>query len=80
MRRFKISFTMRLLVKRLLKLFMIVLTKRKFTRYEILERYGQISHDAAKEKAIGEYKVFNKHQKIVSDFDKEIKKIQGDQK
>lgn len=52
----------------------------KFNRYEILEGYGHISHNTAKQKAIGEYKEFNKHQKIVSDFDKEIKKIQGEQK
>lgn len=52
----------------------------KFNRYEILEGHGQISHNTAKEKAIGEYKEFNKHQKIVSDFDKEIKRIQGEQK
>lgn len=52
----------------------------KFNRYQILEGYGQITHSAAKQKAIGEYKEFNKHQKIVSDFDREIKKIQGEQK
>lgn len=51
----------------------------KFNRYEILEGHGQITHSAAKQKAIGEYKEFNKHQKIVSDFDREIKKIQGEQ-
>jgi hypothetical protein len=50
----------------------------KFNRYEILEGHGQISHNTAKQKAIGEYKEFNKHQKIVSDFDKEIKRIQGE--
>lgn len=52
----------------------------KFNRYEILEGNGQISHAEAKKKAISEYKEFNKHQKIVSDFDKEIKKIQGEHK
>ncbi len=52
----------------------------KFNRYEILEGHGSVSHRAAKEKAIGEYREFNKHQKIVSDFDKEIKKILGEQK
>jgi hypothetical protein len=52
----------------------------KFNRYEILEGHGQISHNTAKEKAIGEYKEFNKYQKIISDFDKEIKRIQGEQK
>lgn len=51
----------------------------KFNRYEILEGHGHITQSAAKQKAIGEYKEFNKHQKIVSDFDREIKKIQGEQ-
>jgi hypothetical protein len=41
---------------------------------------GRVSHNAAKQKAIGEYKEFNKRQKIISDFDKEIKKIQGRRK
>lgn len=50
----------------------------KFNRYEILKGHGRISHSNAKEKAIGEYKEFNKNQKIVSDFDKEIRKIKGD--
>jgi hypothetical protein len=48
----------------------------KFNRYEILKRHGQISHNMATQKAIGEYKEFNQHQKIVSDFDQEIRKIQ----
>ncbi|MCQ2011298.1 virulence RhuM family protein [Sporolactobacillus sp. STSJ-5] len=52
----------------------------KFNRYELLEGHGHISHSAANKKAIDEYNEFNKHQKIVSDFDREIKKIQGDQK
>lgn len=38
------------------------------------------THSAAKQKAINEYKKFHKHQKIVPDFDREIKKIQGEQK
>lgn len=52
----------------------------KFNRYEILEGHGHIKHSAAKQKAIGEYKEFNKYQKIDSDFDREIKKIQGELK
>jgi hypothetical protein len=47
----------------------------KFNRYEILEGHGKITQTAAKAKAIDVYKKFNKHQRIVSDFDKEIKKI-----
>lgn len=45
----------------------------KFNRYEILDGHGHITHTAAKDKAIGEYKEFNKHQRINSDFDKIIK-------
>ncbi|QIB70689.1 virulence RhuM family protein [Aminipila butyrica] len=52
----------------------------KFNRYEILEGHGRISSNVAKTKAIGEYKEFNKHQKIISDFDKEMKKVQGEHK
>ena len=50
----------------------------KFNRYDILKGHGRISHNEAKKKAIEEYKELNKHQKIDSDFDKEIRKIQGD--
>ncbi|WP_027398433.1 RhuM family protein [Anaerovorax odorimutans] len=52
----------------------------KFNRYEILEGHGHILHRSAEKKAIDEYKEFNKHQRIVSDFDKEIKQIQGEHK
>lgn len=50
----------------------------KFNRYEILDGHGRVSHVTARQKAIDEYKEFNKHQKLISDFDREIKKIQGD--
>lgn len=50
----------------------------KFNRYDILKGHGRISRNEAKKKAIEEYKEFNKHQKIDSDFDKEIRKMQGD--
>lgn len=50
----------------------------KFNRYETLKGHGSIAHNTAKEKAIGEYQEFNKNQKIVSDFDKEIRRIKGD--
>lgn len=49
----------------------------RFNHYDILQGRGHISHKAAKQKAIEEYKEFNKHQIIDSDFDKEIRKIQG---
>ncbi len=51
----------------------------KFNRYDILEGNGKISHTLAKKKAVDEYKEFNKKQKIVSDFDKVVKKLQGGQ-
>ncbi len=44
-------------------------------RYKILDGKGRISKSDADAKAISEYKEFNKHQKIESDFDKEVKKI-----
>ena len=47
----------------------------EFRRYDILHGNGKISSAAAKEKAHQEYDIFNKTQKIVSDFDKEINKI-----
>lgn len=46
-----------------------------FRKYEILKDKGSISHQQAIEKAETEYNEFNKTQKIVSDFDKEIKKL-----
>ena len=41
-----------------------------FRRYEILPDKGSISHKKALEKAAQEYDIFNRTQKIVSDFDK----------
>lgn len=52
----------------------------KFNRYQILEGNGRISQEVAKNKAIDNYKEFNKHQRIVSDFDKEIKRIREEHK
>jgi hypothetical protein len=46
-----------------------------FNEYKILEGKGRISKETAYEKAISEYVEFNKNQRIVSDFDKEMKKI-----
>ena len=51
----------------------------KFNRYQVLEGKGHISHKAAKEKAIGEYKEFNKDQKVTSDFDKTVRMLQESQ-
>ena len=46
-----------------------------FRRYDILEGKGRISQKAAKAKAEAEYDEFNKHQRIDSDFDKEVRKL-----
>lgn len=48
-----------------------------FRRYEILPDHskGLISHEQAKKKAESEYLEFNKTQKIVSDFDKEVNQL-----
>ncbi len=46
-----------------------------FRRYEILKDKGRISRIQAENKAEAEYDEFNKSQKIISDFDMEIKNI-----
>jgi hypothetical protein len=46
-----------------------------FNRYKLLEGKGGVSKLQADKKAIKEYDTFNKTQKIISDFDKEIKKL-----
>lgn len=46
-----------------------------FNEYKILDNKGNITAKQAKEKAIKEYEIFNKTQKIESDFDKMIKKL-----
>ena len=47
----------------------------EFRRYDILDDNGKVSRDQADEKAFGEYEIFNRTQKIDSDFDKVIRKI-----
>lgn len=46
-----------------------------FRRYEILLDKGRVSHKMALEKAAQEYDIFNKTQKITSDFDKAVAKL-----
>ena len=46
-----------------------------FNEYRILEGKGTISMSQAEQKALEEYKEFNKTQKIESDFEKEVKKM-----
>ncbi len=46
-----------------------------FRRYQILPDKGRISAAQAKEKAEAEYDIFNKTQRIDSDFDKQLRKV-----
>ncbi len=46
-----------------------------FNEYKILDGKGHISKEVADNKALAEYKEFNKGQPIVSDFEKEVKKL-----
>lgn len=47
----------------------------EFRRYDILDGNGKVCRDQADEKAFEEYEIFNRTQKIDSDFDKVIRKI-----
>ena len=47
-----------------------------FNDYKILEGNGKVSKLSADKKAIKEYELFNKTQKIISDFDKQISKLE----
>ena len=46
-----------------------------FNRYKVLDGKGRVLKLQADKKAVKEYDTFNKTQKIISDFDKEIKKL-----
>ena len=48
----------------------------EFRKYDILEGNGRISRNVADNKAFDEYEIFNKTQKIDSDFDKMVRKIE----
>jgi len=47
-----------------------------FRKYKILTDKGKITKQQADQKAEAEYNEFNKSQKIISDFDKEIKRLE----
>ena len=49
-----------------------------FNEYQILEGYGKITRKRAEAKAFAEYELFNKTQKIESDFDKTLKEIEAE--
>ena len=46
-----------------------------FRKYEILPGKGSVSALTAKERAEKEYDIFNKTQKIDSDFDRQVRKV-----
>lgn len=46
-----------------------------FNEYKVLEGNGKVAKIVADKKAVSEYDEFNKTQKIVSDFDKEIRRL-----
>lgn len=46
-----------------------------FRRYDILPDKGRVSRKTAEEKAFAEYDIFNKTQRIESDFDREVKQL-----
>ena len=49
-----------------------------FRKFRILPNKGSISKEEADAKAEKEYAIFNKTQPIISDFDKEIKRLKGE--
>ena len=49
-----------------------------FQEYDILEGHGKITSKVAKDKAKAEYQLFNKTQKINSDFEKTLKQLTDD--
>ena len=49
-----------------------------FRKYDILQDKGNISKLEAENKAHAEYEIFNRTQKIISDFDKSIKKLKDE--
>ena len=49
-----------------------------FRKFQILPNKGRISKEQADAKAEGEYEIFNKTQPIISDFDREIKRLKGE--
>jgi len=49
-----------------------------FNEYKVLTGKGRISKLQADKKAVNEYETFNKTQKIISDFDKQVKRMKSD--
>lgn len=51
-----------------------------FNEYKVLDNKGSICKAIADQKAKTEYDKYNKHQPIVSDFDKAVKSIKNKKK
>ena len=49
-----------------------------FRKYQILNDKGRISKKQADAKAEAEYDEFNKTQKIISDFDRQVKRLESE--
>ena len=49
-----------------------------FRRFNVLKHNGRVTRDEAHKKAIAEYDIFNKTQRITSDFDRLLLKAKGD--
>lgn len=52
----------------------------EFRQYKILQGKGSVSRADAERKAAEEYDIYNKTQKITSDFDKEVRKLLDEKK
>ena len=65
----RISFTMKEFSKSVNKFL-------EFNEYKLLDSPGKISKAQAEQRAFSEYDSFNKTQKIESDFDKQIKRLE----
>ena len=52
----------------------------QFRKFQVLEHKGRVTMQAAKEKAHQEYDIFNRTQKINSDFEKQITRIGSEDK
>ena len=48
-----------------------------FNKFEVLKGKGKVSKKVADEKALKEYAAYNKTQPILSDFDKIVKRFEG---
>lgn len=48
----------------------------EFNEYKVLDGYGSVSRKQAEKKAFSEYETFNMTQKIESDFDRQVKKLE----